>query len=295
MLLIARRALRALVPLVCLAAAALGAPVRAEEPADLPPRAYAPLVLGPTSAGAPWPPAATPGDWLGRVNYYRAVAGVALVSEDAALSANCAEHARYVAENDHLTHTQDPSKPYASDAGQICAGKGNVWIGYGTAWAPADSVDSWMASVGHRLWLLYPTTPAFGYGFYSAASREAAALDVLSRANLGADGAYAGWPVRYPAAGQSGVPAGRYPITLLWRYIGATPQITATSLRTAGGAPIAHSADTSLPSGHKGVQIVPATDLPDDTVFEVSVSGTYDGAPFSYNWTFATGAAQPAP
>jgi uncharacterized protein YkwD len=288
------RALRALVPLLWLTAVlSLGA-ARAQGAPDLPPQVFAPLVIGSPSPSTPAPPANIPTDWLGRVNFYRARAGVAAVSEDAALGANCAEHARYVAENDHLTHTQDPNKPYASASGQLCASKSNVWIGYGASWTPADSVDGWMGSVGHRLWLIYPTTPVFGYAFYSATSREAAALDVLSRANFGADTSYAGWPVRYPAAGQSGVPSERYPVTLLWRYFGATPQITATSLRIAGGAPIAHSADTNLPAGHKGVQIVPGAALPDNTMFEVSVSGTYEGTPFSHTWTFATGAAQAA-
>jgi hypothetical protein len=230
-----------------------------------------------------------PTDWLGRVNYYRAVAGVSPVTTDAGLDANCVEHARYMAENNHLTHNQDPSKPYASAAGQICAGKGNAWIGSGTSWTDADAVDGWMSSVGHRLWMIYPTTPVFGYGFYTAANREAAALDVLSRTNMGADTSYSGWPVRYPVAGQTSIPASRYPITLMWRYFGSAPQIISTSLRTESGTAIAHAADTNLPAGHKGVQIVPAANLPDSTVFVVEVAGTYGGAPFSYSWRFSTG------
>ena len=282
------RALHALIMLSALAALCAFSSAQAQEIQAIQPRVYASLVMAP-QAESPAPLASQSDDWLGQVNFYRALAGVPPVTGDGALSDNCLQHARYMAENNLLTHSQDPSKPYASPAGQMCASKGNAWIGQGTAWAVADSMSGWMRSVGHRLWLIYPTTPTFGYGFYTAASREAAALDVLTRANFGADTSYAGWPVRYPAASMTGVPAERYPITLMWRYFGDAPQITATSLRTEAGAPIAHSADTSLPAGHKGIQIVPSAALPDNTVFIVEVSGTYAGAPFSYSWRFSTG------
>lgn len=286
-----RRTLRALaVTGSLLVTGALVAPVGAQ-PAGVQPRMFAPLVMTGGTSSAPTPPSSLPSDWLGRLNHYRALAGLPSVAEDPALSANCIEHARYIAENNHLTHTQDPSKLFASPAGQICAGNSNVWNGGGTAWEPADSIDSWMGSVGHRLWMLYPTTPVFGYGFASAASREGAALDVLSRANFGADGAYSGWPVRYPVAGQTAVPAARYPVTLLWPYFGVAPQLAATSLRTEAGVAVAHTADTSLPGGHKGVQIVPSAALPDNTVFVVEVSGSYSGAPFNLSWRFSTGDA----
>ena len=72
----------------------------------------------------PIPP--LPDDWLGRVNGYRARAGVPPVTEDATLNDNCFQHARYMAENDHITHNQNPSLPYASPEGQICAQRGNA-------------------------------------------------------------------------------------------------------------------------------------------------------------------------
>ncbi len=260
----------------------------------LQPQIYAPLVTIASSGSSLEPPASLPVDWLDSVNLYRSLAGVPTVTQDAVLNDNCWQHARYVAENNHLTHTQDPSRPYASPAGQTCAGAGNVWIGGGTGWEIADAFEGWMRSVGHRLWLLYPTTPTFGFGFYSAANREAAALDVLSYSNFAADTAYTGWPVRYPAANQSGVPAEAYAITLMWRYTGPAPQLSSTSLRTEAGTPIPHVANTDLPAGHKGVQILPSVALPANTVIVVEVSGSYNGAPFSYTWRFTTDGASPA-
>jgi uncharacterized protein YkwD len=281
--------------LLCIAASlSLFAGAKAQETQELEPRVYASMVMTGAASPAPQPPASQPDDWFALVNYYRSLAGVPQVSQDAALNDNCWQHSRYMAENNHLTHDQDEGRPFASAAGELCGTKGNVWIGGGTAWTVNDAFDGWMSSVGHRLWLLYPTTPTFGFGFYTAANREAAALDVLSRSNFGADTSYRGWPIRYPADGQSGIPADPYPITLMWRYFGSAPQLGGTSLRTEAGASIPHSASTSLPGGHKGVQIVPSAPLPDNTVFVVEVTGTYGGAPFSYSWHFATGGASPA-
>ncbi len=234
----------------------------------------------------PIPP--LPDDWLGRVNGYRARAGVPLVTEDATLNDNCQQHARYMAENNHITHNQNPSLPYASPEGQICAQKGNAWLGQGTAWQPRDAIDGWMGSVGHRLWLLYPTTPTFGFGFYQNSQRSAAGLDVLSRASFN-DAAYSGWPVRYPAPDQIDVPATRYPITLLWPYFDQKPNLTGTALRVLPGTSLAHTATTDLPVGHKGIAITPDQNLPANATIEVTVTGTYKGQPFSFTWQFRTG------
>ncbi len=255
---------------------------------------YLPLVSGAEQQAQP-----LPASWLGRVNGYRALAGIGPVTEDVTLDANCVEHARFMAENDALTHDQnDPQyagKPFKSVAGQSCAKNSNVFLGSGSGWSEADAIDSWMESVGHRCWLLYPTTPTFGFGMAASAdgSAEGVALDVLSRSMLSADTSYSGWPVRYPVSGQLDVPTGSgrgYPITLVWRYFGTAPTIGSTRLRAVGGADIVHSADTSLPAGHKGIELMANNPLRPNTTYEVQVSGSYGGAPFSYTWQFTTGA-----
>jgi hypothetical protein len=226
------------------------------------------------------------------VNYYRAIAGVPSVTDDATLNDNCFQHARYMAENNDLTHDQKPDLPWASDAGQICAQKGNAWLGGAFSspiWEPSDSIEGWMSSVGHRLWLLYPTTPTFGYGFYSASdNRAGAALDVLSRATFD-DDSYSGWPIRYPVPNQISIPATNYAITLNWPYFEERPTISSTSLTTEDGSTISHQADTKLSAGHKGIQILPKEELPDNTIFIVTITGSYNGTSFSYSWKFSTG------
>ncbi|MCI0625146.1 MAG: CAP domain-containing protein [Acidobacteria bacterium] len=251
--------------------------------------AYLPLVL----KGQPSPPA-DKNDIPAYVNYFRALAGVPAVTFDPVLDNNCYLHARYMAEENEITHDERTDSPWYTPEGQVCAQNGNAWLGsefYVPYWQQYHSIESWMSSVGHRLWLLYPTTPVFGFGFYTAANNRAGAgLDVLSNFNSGADASYPGWPVRYPAPGQSDVPAEAYAITLNWAYFGAMPTISTTSLTTLDGTPIAHTATTTeLAASHKGIQVVPDAALPANTTFTVSASGTYDGTPFTYTWFFSTG------
>ncbi len=260
------------------------APVPVTAPTDV---AQAPVTVFLPLITRPLPP--LPDDWLGRVNSYRARAGVPLVTADAILNDNCFQHARYMAENNDLTHNQNPSLPYASPAGQICAQKGNAWMGWGSGWQPRHAIDGWMGSVGHRLWLLYPTTPTFGFGFYSNSQRSAAGLDVLSRARFGDDAAYPGWPVRYPAPDQQDIPATRYPVTLLWPHFDQKPVVTGTSLLALPGTALAHTTTTDLPVNHKGIAITPNQAFPPNATIEVTVTGSYKGQPFSFTWRFRTG------
>lgn len=231
------------------------------------------------------------------INQLRAKAGVPPVRYNTTLEENCLEHARYMAENGIITHKQNPNNPYYSRKGQSCARQSNVWLGNGapaSAWQTNDAIMDWMASVPHRAWLLYPTSKAFGYGFYwSEASKHAgAAIDILSAADFAADDAYDAWPFRYPGSGQKGIPATRYPITLNWRYFGPEPVLSQVRLTTADGTAIAHKATIQTAAGHKGIQIIPKQELPVQSRIRVSVKGHYEGTPFSYSWHFRTGDKQ---
>lgn len=254
------------------------------------PRAYVPVITRPADRAIP---PADKNDPLAYVNYFRALAGVPLVAFDPVLNDNCWQHTRYMAEENHLTHDQRSGSPWATPAGQACAQRGNVWLGGASSspiWTRSRTIESWMESTGHRLWLLYPTTPVFGYGFYTAANnRTGAALDVLSRANLSADATYAGWLVRYPAPGQTDVPTGRYAITLLWPYFGPSPTVGTVRLTDASGTAIAFTVSTALPVGHKGIEIKPTVNLPANTTVNVNVSGTYANQTFDIRWSFSIG------
>ncbi len=227
---------------------------------------------------------------LSMVNQKRSEAGIPPVAGSKPLAKRCFEHARYMAENNILAHEQNPDLPFASENGESCARNGNTWLGSNYDWTPEDTIEGWMESVPHRLWLLYPTTRTVGYGFYStpAERRAAAAVDVLSFADFAADEAYSGWPVIYPSE-NSTVPAKRYAVTLNWRYFGPAPLVEATQLRTTSGQVIAHDVTTALPAHHKGIQLLPHEDLPPQSKIEVVVSGVYEGQSFKYTWSFYSG------
>ncbi len=260
-------------------------------PSDIVPRAYVPIASRVQPASSPNPPPTN--DTLAYVNYFRTLAGVPEVTFDPALNDNCWLHARYMAEENHITHDERPDSPWYTPGGQVCAQKGNVWLGSATSsryWAEHHAIEGWMRSIGHRLWLLYPTTPVFGFGFYTAANNRAgAALDVLSRFNPSADATYSGWPVRYPAPNQSDVPRTGNPITLAWRYFGPSPTVGSIGLTDGSGVAIPFTATTALPVNHKGIEIKPVQSLPANARIFVSVSGSYDGVPFNFTWSFTTG------
>lgn len=250
----------------------------------------------PMTCGSAAPSAAAEAPQYDLINKFRTYAGVPTVSHSSVLESHCLEHSRYMAENGILSHVQDPHLPYSSRNGEDCARQANIWLAssiLATPWNPNSAVRDWMASVPHRLWLLYPTSEAFGYAFYAtqAGDTAAAAVDILSGANFGADESYGGWPVRYPGKGERNIPATRYPITLNWRYFGSTPVLSSVRLTKGDGTPIAQQATTQLEAGHKGIQIIPTKALPGQSKIVVTVSGSYDGKPFSYSWHFYTGPA----
>lgn len=233
------------------------------------------------------------------LNYMRFHAGVPAAVDNSTLNDNCLEHARYMAENNLLTHKQDPQMPYYSDKGQLCAKRANTWLGTenpGANWKPLDSLYSWRTSVAHRLWMIYPTTTVFGFGFYTTdGQRGGAAIDVLSTCNFEGDEEYKGWPVQYPGSGQRNIPASPYPITLNWRYFGPKPVLKEVRLRTIAGKSIPYTANTDLDAGHKGIQILPKINLPENTTIKVYISGTYEGKPFNYSWNFTTTSRESSP
>ena len=68
---------------------------------------------GPADASStdPTPPYIAPSaEWLTTVNYYRAMAGVAPVTENPALSVGSYQHSCYMLRNG-ITHDEDPARP----------------------------------------------------------------------------------------------------------------------------------------------------------------------------------------
>ena len=182
-------------------------------------------------------PAAVEPEWLRRVNYYRAMAKLAPIVEDPALSKGDLAHATYVVRNyreaiEHRglgaeMHTEDPGSPNftpegleaakASDmdvwfipehpAGAIEAhGVSNPdeWLADRIPGSPAWSIDGWMSIPFHRMPILNPRLGSAGFGIYCESGVCAAGLNLLNGAQrkLPAGVAESG-PIEFPPDGAS--------------------------------------------------------------------------------------------
>jgi uncharacterized protein YkwD len=105
---------------------------------------------------------------LAQLNACRRTAGLEPATRvDAALSAGCLAHARYLARNAeeaslkaHGPHDEDPKLPGYSAAGRKAARASVI-----NTSAPPGAVDNWMATLYHRHSLLDPRVKAIGFGF----------------------------------------------------------------------------------------------------------------------------------
>lgn len=102
-----------------------------------------------------------------RVNASRAAAGLKPVVLDGKLSAGCLKHARYLVINDgHPSllglnaHKEDLKLPGASPEGNAAGQASNIAIG---DYEPIDAVDSWLATLYHRVPVLAPNLRSIGF------------------------------------------------------------------------------------------------------------------------------------
>ncbi|MBN2258725.1 MAG: CAP domain-containing protein [Anaerolineaceae bacterium] len=258
------------------------------------------LALGyPTLASAQLPPQEEDNNGLWTINTYREQAGVAPVVGDPSLTSQCALHAAYMVENREASLTEDEAKNAYSADGSLCAGNALIYLlpPNPQSIQAGQTVDAWMNSPTHRMWLLYPTLAAVGYGYQTSQAGEkwvtGAALDVLSGIDFHADSIYPNWPARYPASGQIGLPAEKLPISIWWPYAGPTPAINLnlTTLTSQTGAKVAVTIehDPATYGGHKHITLIPNQPLAYDIIYTVHVEGVYMNDAFSYEWKFSTG------
>jgi len=165
------------------------------------PRARAALV-------ASDPPAAAP-SWLQLVNSYREMSRESDLSENTLWDAGALAHSRYMAENDVIGHSEDPSLPYYTTAGDAAAQNSNVYLGFG-AGTEQTAMEGWLTGPFHAVGILDPQLTQTAFGFYRVGDRWAATLDVIRGLSSSSPNT-AGYPVEFPGAGAT---------TTLSRYAG---------------------------------------------------------------------------
>jgi uncharacterized protein YkwD len=159
-------------------------------------------------------------EWLARVNYYRAMAKLPPIVEDAALSEGDRAHTMYIVKNHYDAiagggglgaemHTEDPGKPNFTPEGLEAAKSSDmdVWSMRGASagaepkgWgSPTWSIDGWMALPFHRMPILNPRLTSAGFGLYCESEACAAGLNLL-KGSQGKAPAGIG-PVEFPPDG----------------------------------------------------------------------------------------------
>ncbi len=108
-----------------------------------------------------------------RINWFRGMAGVPVgVTENASYTAGAQQAALMMSETGQLSHTPSPSFSCYTSAGAAAAGSSNLYLGR----TGPDAITGYMfdpgannAPVGHRNWILHPTTRQMGTGDIPAA------------------------------------------------------------------------------------------------------------------------------
>jgi hypothetical protein len=122
-------------------------------------------------------------DWLGVVNAYRSMSGLAPVSAEPAWEAGADAHSCYMVINGLISHTESPSLPGYSFDGNLAGSSSNVAVS-GSVDADARShIDLWMTGPFHTIGILRNNLTRTAYGECEDANaarwRSGATLDVL--------------------------------------------------------------------------------------------------------------------
>jgi len=136
-----------------------------------------------SAAAAPYPPyIAADTDYLTALNYYRSMAGLSPVVEDASLMSGAANHSCYMLYNG-IAHDEIPGRAGYTVDGDAAGNAGNVAVHSDVNASTKSFVDLWMTGPFHAIGVLRPNLQRVGYGECRNASTAAwhsgATLDVL--------------------------------------------------------------------------------------------------------------------
>ena len=264
-------------------------------------------------------------DGLARLNWYRTVLGLGSVTHDPDLSAGCALHVSYLIQlsqevgSAQLGHSEDLTKPYASEAGNQAGVESVLSLGQPHI---AGAVDGWMDTLYHRLPLVHPGLTRVGIHYERAmvGGGETGWACILYR--QGTDGsATAPHPIMWPPADIIGTsrtfggnespcptvddplaggscPGGAAIPSVGLHQLGALSNVSGmfTNLDTGEAMPLFATYWEGGASPHENMGYVAGSAAlipePDTTLinglYEVHINATVGGAPESYRWRFRT-------
>lgn len=142
---------------------------------------YLPIVIKSDNIPAPvYNPTAA----LGRLNFWRGLAGVPAVNGNLELHSGCRAHARWMVNWQTASHTEDPNLPGYTMEGDACGQAGIIAFGVNVTPSDEQAVDALLASPFHALLALDPRLGEIGFGSarldtFWTGTYAAAALDVF--------------------------------------------------------------------------------------------------------------------
>jgi hypothetical protein len=107
--------------------------------------------------------AATDGSWLTTVNAYRAMSGLAPVTENAAWSIEGEAHSCYMLYNG-ISHDEVPGNPGYTTGGDTAGNNGNVAVSSSVTATARNHIDLWMSGPFHAIGILRPKLATSGFG-----------------------------------------------------------------------------------------------------------------------------------
>jgi hypothetical protein len=141
--------------------------------------------------------------WLTTVNYFRQMAGLGPVVEDATLSDGAYKHSCYMLQND-ITHYEEAGKPGYTTEGERAGRSGNVAVSSAFNTGARSHIELWMSGPFHAIGVLRKDLVSVGFGKCdmpaAARWRSGATLDILN--GLGPKTAMAE-PILFPGNGST--------------------------------------------------------------------------------------------
>ncbi len=121
-------------------------------------------------------------DWLTSVNYYRAMSGLAPITENPAFDTGAIAHSCYMLSNG-ISHNETPGNPGYSPAGNESGNNSNVAVSSTINATARSFIELWMTGPFHAIGILRPGLTSTGFGRCDQTStptwHAGATLDVL--------------------------------------------------------------------------------------------------------------------
>jgi Cysteine-rich secretory protein family len=102
-------------------------------------------------------------DWLGVVNTYRAMSGLAPITGNNEWSAQDYDHSCYMLLNG-MSHDETPGLPGYTPGGDLAGNKGNVAVSSSVSATARSHIELWMTGPFHTIGILRPNLTSSGFG-----------------------------------------------------------------------------------------------------------------------------------